>query len=85
MKEKQIIKKFQDIEILAKIIDGKIAMITNGEKEESFFSNNEIFFRRDECIFALYIILKEVDKQGGFNHLKNIDNKEDENIEKIYI
>lgn len=79
MKETHIISKYQDLEIIAQIVDGKIAMITEdneAKNEGSWMSDN------DEYIFAIYKVLKEVDKKGGFNHLKK---EGEEDIEKIYV
>ena len=84
MKEIQIISKYQDIEILAQILDGKIAVITDdnrskkeGRTEDAWESDN------DEYIFAVFKVLEEVDKRGGFNHLKKEDEEED--VEKFYV
>ena len=90
MKEIQIIKRFGQMEMLVQLLDGKVAMITNdtrslkekkkeGEKvEDEFFSDN------DGYIFALYQVLKEADCRGGFDHLKEgIEDEED--IEKVLL
>lgn len=71
MKEIQIISKYKDIEILAQIFDEKIAMITDDYDGQRSIEENAVFFSdKDEYIFALFKVLKEVDKRGGFNHLK---------------
>lgn len=86
MEEIQIISKYKDTEILAQILDGKFAVITDdnrskndGRREDAWESDN------DEYIFAIYKVLKEVDKKGGFDHLQEGEDLEDKNVEKIYV
>ena len=77
--------------MLAQILDGKIAMITDdnrsfnekkaageGDKDE-WFSDNENY------IYAVYEVLKAVDAKGGFDHLKSDGSFPSDDIEKIHV
>lgn len=86
MKETQIISKYGDIEILAQILDGQIAMITDDNRSKNQGLNDDSFLSDNDCwIFALYKALKEVDKKGGFDHLKKEEDLSDLEIEKFYV
>lgn len=80
-------------EIIAQIIDGKIVLITDDNRSQKekyadieYDFEDDFYADNDDWIFSFYKVLKEVDKRGGFDHLKSEEeSKEIKNSKDIWV